>query len=116
MQHGLAFGPPGFGPRRLPMLAPSMPEGGLAVLRIRLLPMWGPSRNAVPQVNCTLGKVPEERQTEGIRLSLEPGGGEFEEEAGGRVMFDWSRRAANPPPKSPAPTNETYPAQAETPP
>ena len=47
-----------------------MPAGGLAVLRIRLLPMWGPPRNAVLQVNCALGKVPEERQTEGIRLTL----------------------------------------------
>jgi len=109
IQQGLAFGPPHFGPRRLPMLAPSMPAGGLAVLRIRLLPMWGPSRSAVLQVNCALGKVPEERQAEGIRLSLEPGGGEFEEEVGGRVMFVWSRQAANPPLKSPAPTRSGDP-------
>jgi hypothetical protein len=95
-----------------------MPAGGLAVLRIQLIPMWGrgPSRTAVLQVNCALGKVPEERQTEGIRLSLESGGGEFDEEAGGRVMFVWSRPAASPSPKSPAPTDETNPTPAETPP
>jgi hypothetical protein len=34
-----------------------------------------------------LGKVPEEHPTEGISLSLEQGGAEFDEEAGGRVML-----------------------------
>jgi hypothetical protein len=70
-QAGSAFGPLQFGPRRMPMLSGPMPAGGLAVFRIRLLPMWGPSRNAVLQVNCALGKVPEERQTEGIRLTFD---------------------------------------------
>jgi hypothetical protein len=67
---GSAFGPPQFGPRRMPMLSGSMPAGGLAVLRIRLLPMWGPSRNAVLQVNCALGKVPDEHPTDTSTLPL----------------------------------------------
>ena len=44
-----------------------VPTGGLAVLRIRLLPLQGPSRNAVLEVNCALGDVPRERSLEGIR-------------------------------------------------
>jgi hypothetical protein len=42
MQAWSAFGPPLPGPRRMPMPSSSMPAGGLAVMRIRLLPMWGP--------------------------------------------------------------------------
>jgi hypothetical protein len=107
MQQGLAFGPPHFGSRRLPTLALSMPTGGLAVLRIRLLPMWGPSRTAVLQVNCALGKVPEERQTEGIRLSLEPGGGEFDQEISGRTMFVLTRLGTSSAAKPPTTEGET---------
>lgn len=65
----------------------SMPTGGLAVFRIRLLPMSGPSTTAVLQVNCALGNVPRERSVEGIRLKLERNDAEYLEELGGRVMF-----------------------------
>jgi len=41
-----------------------MPAGGLAVLRIRLLPVLGLAKNATLQVNCALGKVPPEHQVE----------------------------------------------------
>ena len=110
MQAGSAFGPPQVGPWRMPMLSGSMLVGGLAVLRIWLLPMWGPSRTAVLQVNCALGKVPEERQTEGIRLTFEGGGGEFDQEISGRTMFVLTRLGANPAPKSPTTGGETNPA------
>ena len=96
MREGWAFGPAGFGPRRMPMLSGSMPAGGLAVLRIRLLPMWGPSRNAALQVNCALGKVPDEHQAEGIRLTFEGGGSEFDQEISGRAMFLLTRPGASP--------------------
>jgi hypothetical protein len=109
MQVGSAFGPPQLGPRRMPMFSGSMPAGGLAVLRIRLLPMWGLTGNAVLQVNCALGKVPEERQTEGIRLTLEGGGGEFDQEISGRTMFVLTRLAATPAPKSPTTGDEANP-------
>ena len=109
---GSAFGPPQFGRRRVPMLSGSMPAGGLAVLRIRLLPMWGPSRTALLQVNCALGKVPEERATDGIRLTFGEGS-EFDQETSGRTMFVLTRRASSPTPKMPDSEDYTNPAPAE---
>jgi hypothetical protein len=111
-QAGSAFGPPQLGPRRMPVLSGPMPAGGLAVFRIRLLPMWGASRTATLQVNCALGKVPDEHPTEGIRLAFK-GGGEFDEEVSGRTMFVLTRLAASATPKPPATESETRPAPAE---
>jgi hypothetical protein len=84
-----------------------MPAGGLAVFRIRLLPMWGAPRTATLQVNCALGKVPDEDPTGGIRLAFEGGGGEFDQEIGGRTMFVLTRPGANPTTKPPAPQGES---------
>jgi hypothetical protein len=94
MRSGQPFGPPPFGPKRLPMLSGPMPAGGLAVFRIRLLPIWGLSRTARLQVNCALGKVPDEHQTEGIRLTVE-GGGDFDQEISGRTLFVLTRPGAS---------------------
>jgi hypothetical protein len=113
MQAGSVFGPPQFGPRRMPMLSGPMPAGGLAVFRIRLLPMWGASRTATLQVNCALGKVPDEHQTDGIRLTFEGGGGQFDEEVSGRTMFVSTRPGTIPAAKPPATESETKPAPAE---
>jgi hypothetical protein len=114
MQAGSALGPPQFGPRRMPMLSGPMPAGGLAVIRIRLLPMWGPSRSAVLQVNCALGKVPDEHPTEGIRLTFEGGGSEFDQEISGRTMFVLMKPGANPAQKKPSATEaEPNPAPAD---
>ena len=113
MREGRALGPPQFGPPRIPMLSGSMPAGGLAVLRIRLLPMWGPPRNAVLQVNCALGKAPEEHSTDGIRLTFEGGGGEFDQEPSGRTMFVSTRLAVNPAPKPAATGEQTNPPPAQ---
>ena len=96
-----ALGSPKLGPKGLPMPSGSMPTGGLAVFRIRLLPMSGASKTAVLQVNCALGKVPVERQTEGIRLSLERNGTEFSLETSGRVMFLSMRPEVSAPDKAP---------------
>jgi hypothetical protein len=87
MNGGRALGSRKVGPKGLPILSGSTPTGGLAVFRIRLLPISGASRTAVLQANCALGKVPAERQTEGIRLTLERSGTEFSLEVSGRVMF-----------------------------
>jgi hypothetical protein len=100
-QKGIALGPKPFGPKHLPMASGSMPTGGLAVFRIRLLPMSGASKTAVLQVNCALGKVPAERQIEGIRLSLERNGTEFPLEVSGRVMFLAMRPEVSAPVKAP---------------
>jgi len=113
MREGRALGPPQFGPRRLGMLSGSMAAGGLAVLRIRLLPLSGFPRNATLQVNCALGKVPDEHATEGIRLAFERGGVEFDEEIGGRVLFLMTRPGASAAAKAPAPKVDTNPAPTE---
>jgi hypothetical protein len=112
-QQGIALGPPQFGPKHLPMFAGPMPTGGLAVLRIRLLPMQGASKTAVLQVNCTLGDVPRERSVEGIRLTLEGNGGEFSEEVSGHVMFLSMRPEVSAPVKKPQ--QEPAPDSRETP-
>ncbi len=109
---GQAFGATRFGPMRSRMLSGSMPAGGLAVFRIRLFPVRGISRTAALEVNCALGKVPEEHATEGIRLALEAGG-EFDEQMSGRVLFLLAGPAASPRPKSPASRDGANSAAAE---
>ena len=100
-QKGIALSPRPFSPKRSPMASGPMPTGGLALFRIRLLPMSGASKTAVLQVNCALGKVPAERQIEGIRLSLERNGTEFSLEVSGRVMFLSMRPEVSAPAKTP---------------
>jgi hypothetical protein len=87
---------------RWPVHSGPVPTGGLAVLRIRLLPLEGPSRNAVLQVNCALGDVPRERSVEGIRLSIEGNASDFSEEGSGRVMFLATRPEVSAAVKAPA--------------
>jgi hypothetical protein len=113
MRAGSAFGPPPLGPMRSRMFSGAMPAGGLAVFRIRLLPMWGVPKTATLEVNCALGKVPDGRPTEGIRLAFEGGGVEFAEEVSGRTLFVLTRPAASPTPNSPAPPDGTNPVPAE---
>jgi len=88
-----------FGPHSMPMPGGRMGHahdglahagGGLAVLRIRLLPMAGFAGFATLQVNCALGKVPDEHPTEGVRLSLE----EHVVRAGSEWTHHVSRHAA----------------------
>ena len=86
---------------RWPVPSGPVPTGGLAVLRIRLLPFEGPSRNAVLQVNCALGDVPRERSVEGIRLSIEGNASDFSEQGNGRVMFLATRPEARAAVKAP---------------
>ena len=115
MRGGRAFGPAQFGPVRLRMFSGSMPAGGLAVFRIRLLPVHGLAKNATLEVNCALGKVPPEHQAEGVRLAFEGGGAEFDEEVGGRTLFLLTRPGASATAKAPAPEGDTNPAPAEVP-
>jgi hypothetical protein len=113
MGGGRAFGPPPFGPKRMPMLSGPMAAGGRAVFRIRLLPVWGSSKNATLEVNCALGKVPPEHQMEGIKLAFEGGGPEFDEEASGRTLFLLTRPEAGAAAKAPAPKVDANPAPTE---
>lgn len=86
-RQGWASGPALFALKRFPMPPGPVPTGGLALLRIRLVPLQGRSRNAVLQVNCALGDVPRDRSVEGIRLSIEGDSNDFLEGGSGRVMF-----------------------------
>jgi hypothetical protein len=113
LREGRALGPPQFGPRRLPMFSGPLPAGGLAVLRIRLLPVLGFAKNATLQVNCALGRVPPEHPTEGIRLAMDGHGAEFDEEVSGRAFFLLTRPAASAAAKTPVPDTATNPAPAE---
>jgi hypothetical protein len=113
MREVRALGPPQFGPKRLPMFSGSMPAGGFAVLRIRLLPVLGFAKNATLQVNCALGKVPSEHPNEGIRLAIEGHGAEFDEEVSGRALFLLTRPGAGAAAKAPVPEVDTNPAPNE---
>ena len=113
MREGRAIGPTQFGPMRSRMFSGPMPAGGLAVLRIRLLPVLGLAKNATLQVNCALGKVPDEHPTEGIRLAFEGGGAEFDEEVSGRALFLLTRPGASTAAKAPTPEADTKPAPTE---
>jgi len=95
------------------MFSGSMAAGGLAVLRIRLFPVLGLAKNATLQVNCALGKVPDEHPTEGIRLAFEGRGAEFDEEVSGRTLFLLTRPGASAPAKVPTPEVDTKPAPTE---
>lgn len=112
-RQGVGFGPRATGPRRMQAALRPMPTGGLAVFRIRLLPLQGPPANAVLQVNCTLGEVPRERSVEGIRLKLERSDAEYTQEAGGRVMILAVRAGIVTPGKTP--NQETSPDIPEGP-
>jgi hypothetical protein len=75
-------------PLGLGMLAGPMPAGGLALMRIRLLPDVGGPKDAILQVNCAKGRVPENRQGDGIRLAIQEGDGlKFDERVSGRAIF-----------------------------
>jgi hypothetical protein len=113
MRAGRASGPSQLGPMRSRMFSGSMAAGGLAVFRIRLLPVRGRPRIAMLQVNCALGKAPAERQVEGIRLAFQGGGAEFNEEASGRTLFLLTRSGASAAVKAPAPEPDTNPAPTE---
>ena len=113
MREGRASGSPRFGPMRSRMFSGSMPAGGLAVLRLSLLPMWGPAKTATLEVNCALGKVPDENPTEGIKLAFEGGGIKFDQQAGGRTMFLLTRSGASAASKAPVPEPDRNPAPTE---
>jgi hypothetical protein len=76
------------------LMAGPLAAGGLAVIRIRLLPDAGSPTDAVLHVNCAKGKVPEGRPGDGVRLAI-TGGPEFEEQLGGRTVFLLRRPGPN---------------------
>jgi hypothetical protein len=76
------------------LMAPPVAAGGLAVIRIRLLPDAGSPTDALLRVNCAKGKVPAEEQSDGVRLTI-TGGPVFDEEVSGRAVFLLQRPGPN---------------------
>jgi hypothetical protein len=64
-------------------------------------------RTARLQVNCALGKVPDEHPRDGIRLAIEGGGSDFDQEVSGRTLFVLIRSGAGAASKSPPAAEET---------
>jgi len=73
----------------------------------------GVAENATLQVNCALGKVPDEHPTEGIRLAFERGGTDFDEEVSGRALFLLTRPRSSAASKAPDPEADTKLAPTE---
>jgi len=113
MREGRALGLPRFGQMPMPMMPPPIPAGGLAVLRIELVPLSGLSRSATLQVNSPLGKVPDDHQVEGIRLLFDHGGAQFDEEISGRAMFLLTMPGPTAAAKAPTPKVDPAPAPTE---
>ena len=76
-----------------------MPAGGLVLLRIQLLPDVGKPKEAFLQVNCAIGKVPENQQGDGIRLAVQGEDLKFDQKVSGRTLFLLRKPQANAPPK-----------------
>ena len=74
-------------PMGLNFLAGPMPAGGLALLRIQLLPDVGKPKDAFLQVTCAIGRVPENQQGDGIRLAVQGEDLKFDQKVSGRTLF-----------------------------
>lgn len=110
----VALNPQPFGSWRLSMSSGPMPTAGLAIFRIRLLPMSGQSKLTLLQLNCALGDVPRERSVR-IHLMSERNNSEYSEEISGSVLFLAMRpEIAAPvrtPPQEPVPrSSEAHPS------
>jgi len=90
-------GPKMPGPMAGPMaglMAGPIAAGGVAVIHIRLLPDAGSPAEAILRVNCAKGKVPEEEQSDGVRLDI-TGGPAFDGEVSGHTIFLLRRPGPN---------------------
>ena len=90
-------GPKMPGPMAGPMaglMAGPIAAGGVAVIRIRLLADAGSPGDAILRVDCAKGKVPEDEQSDGVRLDV-TGGSAFEEHVSGRTIFLLQRPGPN---------------------
>jgi hypothetical protein len=90
-------------PLGLGMLAAPMPAGGLALIRIRLLPDTGSPKDGIFQVNCAMGKVPANQQGDGVRLAIQQGGPKFDQKVSGRTVLLLRKPGFSFPLKAPLP-------------
>jgi hypothetical protein len=82
-------GPKMPGPMTGPMaglMAGPTAAGGMAVIRIRLLADAGSPGDGLLRVNCAKGKMPEDEQSDGVRLDITVGQ-VFSEQVSGRAIF-----------------------------
>jgi hypothetical protein len=87
---------PGFmmgGPMGVLMAGP-LAAGGLAVIRIRLLPDAGAPQDALLSINCAQGKAPEQAQTDSVKVTI-TGGVSFDLQVTGRTVFLLQRPMPN---------------------
>jgi hypothetical protein len=77
------------------LMAGPVASGGLAVIRIRLVPDTGSPLDALLRVNCAKGKVPADEPSDGVRLAITGGGPVFDEEVSGRTVFLLQRPMPN---------------------
>jgi hypothetical protein len=68
------------------LMSGPLAAGGLAVIRIRLLPDAGMPQDALLRVNCAQGKVPEGQQSDSIKLAI-TGGRQFNVPVAGHAVF-----------------------------
>ena len=76
------------------LMAGPVAAGGLAVIRIRLLPDAGTASDGLLRVNCAKGKVPAEELSDGVRLTI-TAGPVFDEQVSGRTVFLLQRPMPN---------------------
>lgn len=86
------------------LLTGPLPTGGLALLRIQLLPDTGKPKDAILQVNCAIGKVPENQQGDGIKLAVKSDELKFDQKVSGRTMFLLTKPGVSVPSKASMPT------------
>jgi hypothetical protein len=68
------------------LMGSPLAAGGVAVIRIHLIPDAGVPQDAILRVNCAKGKVPEDDQTDGVKLAI-TGGPSFDVQVTGRTVF-----------------------------
>jgi hypothetical protein len=68
------------------LMAGPLAAGGLAVIRVQLLPDAGMPQDALLQVNCAKGNAPEAEQTDSVKLTI-AGGPVFSVQVSGRAVF-----------------------------
>jgi len=99
--------PLGFGVLASPLLV-----SGVAELRISLFPHRGGQRYGILQVNSTIDGLPPDHSGVGIRLTLEGGGEEFDEEVGGQSLLILANRQESRGPRGSLLENRTDPARS----
>jgi hypothetical protein len=55
------------------LIAGPLAAGGLAVIRIRMLPDAGSPKDALLRINCARGKVPEDASSDSVRVTIADG-------------------------------------------